>query len=247
MKLLLVLASEDTHNHIALYVGPLGFEIIRYNNVLKAMDSIDEIDPQAIIISARDFPRHWKTMVQFVRNERSREVCPIIILKGDNFPVEEVSKSSFLGVSGIVTEALDNSTEIDRLQRILSRYVPVDEKRRARRFYVEPWHKFGFVFSHPQNDVLITGGIKNISSVGLSFLPDNPSLMRDITLNMELKECSLRSGEVLLSPLCRLVRTGRIISIDFISFPGEEQDIHAKYIENLPLLGMKIAEAKAGS
>ena len=68
MKLLLVLSSDETYNHISHFVKPLGFELIRYNHILKAMDNIDEIEPAAIIISARDFPRHWKIMVQFVRN-----------------------------------------------------------------------------------------------------------------------------------------------------------------------------------
>ena len=235
MKLLLVLGSDETLNHISLYVKPLGFELISYNQILKAMDNIDEIDPSAIVISARDFPRHWKTMVQFVRSERSKDVCPIIILRGENFPMEEASKASYLGVSGIVTEILDNPSEIDRLQGILSRYMPVDEKRRTHRFFAETWQKFGFVFTRPGDDVLVTGEVKNISSGGLSFLPDNSSLLKDIVLNMELGECSLRAGDTILSPACRLTRTGRIISMEFLSFPDEEQKILTKYIESLPL------------
>src|SRR5215510_14896558 len=100
MKLLLVLGSDSTYNHISLCVRPLGFELIRYYHVLKPMDNIDEIDPHGFIISAVDFPRHWKSMVQFIRNERPKETCPIIILKGNNFPVDDISKASFLGVSG---------------------------------------------------------------------------------------------------------------------------------------------------
>jgi len=235
MKLLLVLGSDDTCDLISHNVRPLGFELIRYKHVLKAMDNIDEIDPQAIVISARDFPRHWKTMVQFVRSERAKDVCPIIILKGENFPVEEASKAFYLGVSGIVLEALDSSPELDRLQGILGRYMPVDEKRRARRFYTESWGRFGFVFTRPADHALVTGKVKNVSSGGLSFLPDNSSLMEDISLNMELGECSLRSGGDILSPLCRLARTGRIVSIEFLSFPGEEEETLKKYLENLPL------------
>ena len=240
MKLLLVLGSDDTYKHIAFCVKPLGFELIRYNNVLKAMDNVDEIDPQGIVISARDFPRHWKTMTQFVRNERSKETCPIVILKGENFPLEEASKSSFLGVSGIVTEALDNSAEVDRLQRILGRYMPVDEKRRTRRFYVEPWHHIDFVFISPSTNILVTGDIMDISVGGVSFLPDNPSLMKGITLNTELQECSLREGKSIISPVCRPARIGRVVSIEFLSFPIDgEWEIHAKYLESLPLLGLR--------
>jgi DNA-binding response OmpR family regulator len=240
MKLLLVLGSDDTYNLISLYVRPLGFELIRYYNALKAMDNIDETDPTAIIISAKDFPRHWKTMVQFIRYERSKEACPIIILKGENFPLEETSKAFYLGVSGIVTESLDNSSEIDRLQGILSRYIPVDEKRRARRFHAETWQRFNFVFASPRDKTIITGEVKTISSGGLSFYPDHAAMMRDLNLNLELTECSLRAGDVILSPVCRLARTGRIVSMEFASFQDDEQDILDNYLGELPLKELKV-------
>jgi hypothetical protein len=67
MKLLLVLGSDETGNLISSYVEPLGFNLIRYRHVIKAMDNVDEIDPTGIIISARDFPRHWKVLVQIGR------------------------------------------------------------------------------------------------------------------------------------------------------------------------------------
>jgi len=232
----MVLDSDETYNMISIYVKPLGFELIRYHHIVKAMDNIDEIDPSAIVISARDFPRHWKAMVQFVRAERSKEACPIIILTGEGFSIEEKSKASFLGVSGTVTDALNNPIEIEKFHGILNRFLPVDEKRRSRRFHVEPIHRFGFVFIHPHDGVLVTGSIKDISIGGISFLLDDSSLMQSIRLNTELKECSLRSGDFLLAPDCRLARTGRIVSMEFISFPEGEREIVNKYLESLPLM-----------
>jgi DNA-binding response OmpR family regulator len=245
MKLLLVLGSDDTYNLISLYVRPLGFEMIRYYNVLKAMDNIDETDPSAIILSARDFPRHWKTMVQFVRSERSKDLCPIILLKGDNFPLEETSKAFYLGVSGIVDETLDNSAEIDRLQGILGRYIPVEEKRKARRFQIQKWQRFNFIFASPRDRTIVTGEVKTISIGGLSFHPDHSALMKDIRLDMELTECSLRAGNDILSPRCRLARTGRIVSLEFVSFPGDEEKTLEKYLENLPLEELKYKKGKS--
>ena len=242
MKLLLVLESDETYNLISVFVKPLGFELIHYNHILKAMDNIDEIDPRAIVISARDFPRHWKTMVQFVRSGRSKEECPIILLKGSNFPQEETHKASYLGVSGIVLEALDNSAEIERLQGILSRYLPVDEKRRSRRFRIESWEKLGFTFVSPAAKALVTGAIKTISSTGLSFLPDYPALMGEIALNTDLNECSLRAGDSILSPVCHLARTGRIVSMEFLSFPPGEQKMLEAYIESRPILEQRNTE-----
>ena len=236
MKLLLVLDSDDSYDLISLFVKPLGFEIIRYNHILKAMDNIDEIDPRAIVISARDFPRHWKTMVQFVRTERSKEACPIIILTSDNFPMEEKAKASFLGVNGTLSDALEDPAVIEKLHGILNRFLPVDEKRRSRRFHVEPFHRFGFMFIHPHDCVLVTGYVKDISTGGLSYLLDNPLLMKNLRLNTEFKECSLRAGESILAPVCRLARTGRIVSMEFLFFPEGEQETLDKYLESLPLI-----------
>jgi hypothetical protein len=236
MKLLLVLGSGESYEQIAHYIKPLGFELIWYRYVLKAMDNVDEVDPMAIIVSARDFPRHWKILVQFVRSQRPKETCPIIVLKGDDFPLEETSKAFFLGVSGMVTESLEDPVEIDRLQGILGRYVPVDEKRKSHRVYTEAGSRnFGLLISNPVTHAIIPGEVKTISVTGLSFSPVNSSMTKDITLNMELPENSLRAGKAILSPVCRLVRTGRIISLEFISFPEGERKILEEYLEVLPL------------
>jgi hypothetical protein len=251
MKLLLVLGSDESYDLISRYVKPLGFDLIRYRHVLKAMDNIDEADPTAIIVSARDFPRHWKIMVQFVRYEKPKETCPIIILKGDNFPLEETSRAFFLGVSGIVSESLEDPNEIERLKSILSRYIPVDEKRKSHRYYAEGWNRFGLLISNPADKAVIWGEVKTISSVGLSFSPAYSTMMKDITLDMQLEECSLRAGDAILSPVCRLVRTGRIVSLEFVSFPGNEKATFDDYLESLPILELKhqkkhTAETQAG-
>jgi len=233
MKLLLVLDSDESYNLISLYVKPLGFELIRYRHAVKAMDNIDEVDPRAIVISARDFPRHWKTMVQFFRSERTREECPVIILIGEDFTVEERTKASFLGVSGTILEDLHNPVEIERFHGLISRYLPVEEKRRSRRFHVEAYHKFGFVFARPSDNVLVTGEVKDISCGGLSLRLDNATLIKDMRLNEELKDCSLRVGEAFLDPVCRFARTGRIISMEFISFPEGEDTALSIYLDDL--------------
>lgn len=238
MKLLLILGDDETYKILRRCVEPLGFEFVRYSHVLKAMDNLDEVDPHGIIISARDFPRHWKILANFVRNERPKESCPLIILKGKDFPAEDASKASFLGVSAIVNETLEDSSEISRLQEILGRYTQVKEKRRARRFHAEPQHRFGFVFIRPGvNRILITGVVKDISLGGLTLQPDDLSLLSSLqneaASKAELNECSLRAGDSILSPLCRVNRIGQGIVITFSSFPDEEQEVLGSYLASL--------------
>ena len=224
MKLLLVLGPDENPGQIYQYVRPLGYEIIKYDHILKAMDNVGEVDPQAIMISARDFPRHWKTMVQFVRYERSKETCPIIILCDKSFPVEEASKASWLGVNSFVTEALDDPAEAGKLGAILSRYASPLERRRARRILNKDRQTYGFVFINPTEDTLITGEVRDISSGGISFLCDNPSSIGKLEPGAGLEECSLRAGNSFYSPACRLIRTGRSAAMEFLSFPELERE-----------------------
>jgi len=231
MKLLLVIASDETYSFIASYVRPLGFELIRYRHPLKAMDNIDEVDPDGVIISGEDFPRHWKTLVQFIRSERPKDKTAIVILKGPNFPFEEAAKASYIGVSGIVSENLSNPEELDRLQGILSRYLPIDDGRRSRRIRPGPWDSFGFVALNPADQILISGTIETISTTGLSLLPDNAPSVQQLGLDSMLTECSLRVGDQILSPVCKLVRTGKIVSFHFESFPQGEQNVLNDYIQ----------------
>ena len=226
MKLLLVLGSDDHYDAFAQNVVSLGFEVIRYSHVLKAMDNIDEIDPASIVISARDFPRHWKTLVQFVRHERSKETCPVIILRGESFSAEETSKAFFLGVNGVISDALDREEEIYRLKTILSSLSP----KQTSRFYVEPWNRISLLIAGIAGESLVIGDVKTISANGLSFVPESPQI-KTVQLNQNLNECSLRAGDSILSPVCRVTDTEKNISLEFVSFPGDEQNTLDRYLE----------------
>ena len=246
MKLLLVLSSDETLEIITRYTKPLGFEIIRYTNVLKAMDNIDEADPSGIIISARDYPRHWKALVQFIRTERPKNVCPIVILKGKNFDEDQMSKADYLGVSGTADESFEDHNDLSRIQEILCQYLSADDKSRSRHYKIQPWHRLNFVFVMSKKDVLITGAIKTISSTGISFLPDHSAHIEKIFLNDEFNECSLRVGDNFLSPKCRLIRTGKIISMEFIDFAKDgEFDILNDYLILSPLKDYRQTEKTA--
>ena len=228
MKLLLVLGSDDNYDTISQSIHSLGFELIRYRHVLKAMDNIDEIDPEAIVISAREFPRHWKILVQFVRNERSKEACPIIILKGESFSAEETSKAFFMGVNGVISDTLEREEEIYRLKNILGNHAPEQEQQ----FFVEPWHRIGLLVAGISDRSFVLGDVKTISSNGLSFFPEHPTV-KTAQPGKELNECSLRAGDAILSPVCRITGAEKNISLEFVSFPGDEQGALDRYLEEV--------------
>ena len=231
MKALLILGSDDSYAAVSRQINSLGFEPVRYRHVVKAMDNIDEINPAAIIVSTRDFPRHWKIFVQFIRAGRATENCPVILLKGPVFSDEENSKASFLGVNCIVNDTLDNPAELEHMADVLSRQIKVKERRLYRQCSVEPWYRFGFIFARPRDKLIIPCELLTVSTNGISFRPAGFDLLKDIDTGMELTECSLRLGSAIFSPVCRLVSKDTTVSMEFVSFPDDGKQILEQYLK----------------
>ena len=127
MKLMAICASLESLGGIAEDTRlSIPLETIHYSQALKAMDNIEEVNPDAIIISACDFPRHWKTIVQFVRQDRSRRGCPIIVLHADTFTAEDADKAYVTGVNSMVPDSLSPQEKAVRIQGILNRYLGAD-------------------------------------------------------------------------------------------------------------------------
>jgi len=235
MKALLVVASDKAFKLVSFYTRPLGFETIRYRVPIKAMDNVDEVDPDAVIISAEDFPRQWKIIVQFIRTERPKERTTIIILKGSNFKYEEAAKASHLGVNGIVSENLDDPEELDRLQAILGRYTPTEEARVARRVRPADWDRLEFVFSAPGSGSMVTGHVESISVSGLSFIPDRLEDLEGLKVGDVLPECSLRAGSTIISTGGRIARLGGTMALAFVDMEKADQNTLEWYLQERPL------------
>jgi hypothetical protein len=220
MKLLMVIASDELCKRVTPYIKPLGFDPIRYYDALKAMDNLDEITPGAVVMSARDFPKHWKLLLQFMRCIFPLTTFPFILLKGLCFSLEDAARACYLGAT-LLNEQLDQPSDVAALRSVLSA-GPVSKRR-------EPIRKrFSFMLLHPFSGVIVAGDVKGVSEEYLSFLPTTP--LENVPLHTELTECSLRAGESVLSPRCLLTRKGHVVVLRFLSFPGDEGALFAAYL-----------------
>jgi hypothetical protein len=215
MKALLVVEDDDVAEMVRCNVQPLGLDIIHYRDPIKALDNLDEILPDAVIMSARDYPRHWKTIVVDIRASRPKAACVIILLKGDYFPFEEAAKAAYLGVNGVIKENISDPAELDRFVQIIRRYIQIDDSRLSDRHVPGPTDRYGFVFSHPETFLTITGIIETISSEGLSFFPESRALVADLEAGSIIEATSLRIDDKILSFRCKLIRNEVMMAIAF--------------------------------
>lgn len=231
MKTVLVIEDQDTKERISHHLSPLGFDFIHYLNPVKALDNIDEINPDLVIFSAEDFPRHWKPFVRLLRAERTKEDAVFILLTGDNFSTEEASKATVLEVNGMVDTRLEDE-EIQHLQDIFARYNVLSEPRSDRR-YPGSWAEgVDFAFTHPKTFALVTGRITDISLGGLNFLPDMPQSTSDIMEGEELHGCSLSLEEKVFTIDAKVTRNNRNIAFQFMEISSECHSALMEYLNH---------------
>ncbi|MBL8968271.1 MAG: PilZ domain-containing protein, partial [Spirochaetaceae bacterium] len=223
--------SDKAADIARFYLRPLGFESVRYRNPLKALDNLEEIDPDAVILSARDYPRHWKVLASAIRAERDKEACVLILLEGDKLSVEEAAKAAALGVNGVVGDSLDDRREQSRFQRLLKRYVAVDESRSSDRVAPSEWDRLDFMYSDPECLLPVSGRLETISATGLSFVPSDETAAQRLGTGDVLEDCSLRAGERILSLSCEVVRVGKSLGLAIRRMDEEERVYLGRYLE----------------
>lgn len=232
MKILLIAEKAITKKILTVHLKPLGFEFIAYINPIKAMDNIEEVDPDIVLFSAEDFPRHWKPFLKLLRENRTKEDTVFILLVGPVFPFEEAAKAVHLSVNGIIGEDLQDGRKMQNLEGLLNRYKMLKDKRDNLRYIPDIYDELEFIFTHPESMKLITGAIDNVSITGISFTPDNPQITESIEIGAEIPFCSLRIEDHIISLNCKVIRNDKLIAFQFLDIAEDDRVTLQEYIES---------------
>ena len=68
MKALIINEDNFVTEELNSILKEKNIEIINYSWLLKAMDNIEEIQPDIVITNASEYPRHWKILAQFIKS-----------------------------------------------------------------------------------------------------------------------------------------------------------------------------------
>jgi hypothetical protein len=232
MRIVLVSSKPELRGIIRSQFSPVGTEIIQYLNPIKAMDNLDEIEPDVVLFSTEDFPRHWKPFLAFLRQSKGRDSSVFVLLKGEEFSYEEASKAQALEVNGIVREDLSDPKELLRFKELVQRYKDTHDLRQAKRYVPDALDRIEFLFTHPATFTLITGNVEDLSPIGLSFTPDSPEMTEDLVHDTSILSSSLRVGDDIISCSTRVIRNDRRLSLTYIDIRDEQRSVIESYIEN---------------
>jgi len=110
MKALLISESDEILNSYAAFFKEAGYDTVCYRWLLKAMDNLEEIEPQIVFIDGFGYPRHWKTLAQHIKT--SFKNAPLVLLAAD-LSEEEAKKADCLDVHCISGSIEDEQTRRD--------------------------------------------------------------------------------------------------------------------------------------
>ena len=120
MKALLISESDEILNSYAAFFKEAGYDTVCYRWLLKAMDNLEEIEPRVVFIDGFGYPRHWKTLAQYIKT--SFKNAPLVLLAAD-LSDEETKKADCLDVHCISGSIDDEQTR----RNILSLLHPEQE------------------------------------------------------------------------------------------------------------------------
>lgn len=233
MKFMLVSESTTLKPFLQKHFAMQQAEVIHYDNPIKAMDNLDEVNPAVVLFSARDFPRHWKPFLIFLRNSYSRHESVFILLIGENFSSDEAAKAEHLEVNAVVDEDLSNQRAIERIRGIVTRYRHDSDIRRAIRYIPGPEDGIHLMFTNPYTFEIVSGNVVDISTGGLQIDPEDPRVLEPLDPETVVTAASIRLGKEILAIKLRLIRSAETAAFEYIDLPLDTEQLIADYIAKL--------------
>jgi hypothetical protein len=243
MKLLLVAAGDRYLNVLGFHLRPLGFAIEHLADPVQAVSCLDEIEPEAVLFHAGDFPRHWKPALKMAREHHTREELIFVLIAPADFEIEEAAKAAHLGANGIVGADLTNKKELYRLEELFRRYRPMEDKRTITRVVPGEQEALLFAFTHPNRRSLVAGRIREISIQGASFKPAPGSVVNDLEAGCRVPVCSLKLADGIVDLSARVTRNRAEMGFQFLDFEADGRSRLLAWIEARSERALKSATA----
>lgn len=187
MKLIYLSLGNYNNKYKSLFKS-LNIETIHYKNALKALDNLNEIEPDIFYIKKEDFLRLWKITLTGVREIYDKNSC-IFVIEGI-LDKDEQKAFNFLGGNYINDTGDEGLTGIKDL---ITQHRMVD---RQKIYYTES-NELCIGFVKPDDFSFVSGIINEISESKITFTPDNPEECKDLPMETLIQEASIsRDSEV---------------------------------------------------
>ena len=232
MNVMLVAASDEVKPFVERIFTFHHVDVIYYNNPIKAMDNLDEIQPDVIIFMSGDYPRHWKPFITYLRNTFNRHETIFILLVNQTFDTDEANKAEHLQVNAILDDDLTNTETVERIRGIVTRYHQSVDIRKTTRHLPATTDQIRCIFTSPYTFTICTGTVLDISAGGIRIKPEDVAVGETLDTHAIITVASLRLGDTILAVQLRVIRIAEAIAFEFVNLTVEIERAIADYISS---------------
>ncbi len=230
MKALIISEDENVYTTLDEILKKASYDTIIYKWLLKALDNIEEIRPDLIVVSSSEYPRHWKTLVQFVKSGIGGDDVQIYLYEPTPVSAEDEEKARILGVNGCFSEfeefgkmvlrpAQEPQAEIEEPETEIQEVVvsePVEEPQE------EPavTNTGHFMFTHPSSQKFISGKYFDYNGKTLSCTFFDENDLSTIKEEMTIESFSffdsikVRTASVIIKNVMRLAPSNTFVIVE---------------------------------
>ena len=198
MIALLITNSESLLTQAEPVLKEAGYDTISYHWLLKAMDNLPEIQPDLVLLSTEDYPRHWKILASYINT--LNEACAVqrkselILYTGKLFNTDDKIQSRELLVKGLVSEEESNNPDSLRKFLKINEIKKSEKSDKNNSVQEKASDDIQFMFTNPFTDLIVTGTSSKLKQNQFTFIPDILSHISQIENGTKLSECSLLSN-----------------------------------------------------
>jgi len=193
MKALVIADDDVVLNRLTSLLGAQGYDCIVYRWLLKALDNVEEIKPHLVVISAQDYPRHWKTFVQYISALANTNTPKVILYIDSDFSQDEKAKAQILGISGVLPANCTDDEFAGVIQSLQKHISPKKNESMADKTSAQI-EKTYFIYTSPVNNAYVTGTVSSFDGALLSFIPDSGYDKGKLIKGMNIAPCTLENG-----------------------------------------------------
>jgi CheY-like chemotaxis protein len=185
MKALIIADDETIISRISKVLGQCGYDCIVYRWLLKALDNVEEISPHLVVISARDYPRHWKTFVQYISGLESTKATKVILYIDNEFSQDEKKKAQALGIYGIFPSECTDSDFISIIERVQNNTCKQSVTKKADEECL-------FICTNNITGTYITGSVLSFTNNILQFKADSHKEIEGLKCGDTVSPCTIK-------------------------------------------------------
>ena len=207
--------AADLGKHLAAY----GISVVHYLHPLKALDNLEETHPSIVLYDLQDFPRHWKILVKYLREDHTKDEVIFLLVSNGPPALEEANKALYLGVNGILQYHGDAEALTQNIREVFLRYGTFDVQSEPKSGQSSS-EALAFLFRHPRRKHLVTGMLLKYDGDKATFKPDFAHEVADLGEGDSLIGGSLRLADSLITLDATIVKNNGQLQLALRNLEG---------------------------